>query len=243
MRLVSWNCNTSPRITSPDSAIAAFTKKYSAISQITPLPDVIICQEIARPHPTSSRHHVWYGPLLGRGIYVNVAEPYAIQSHYDEAISRSVVPLTITGPHSFHLLAVWSIPHQPSTRNYVREVYEGVQKYAHFLTSGPAIVIGDFNSNSRWDNQTGTINHSHLVELLESTFNLTSSYYTKHGIVQGQEAEQTFYRYRQPAQGFHIDYCFVPQTWKVDNAQIGHYEDWLSQSDHCPIIVDLSPCG
>jgi exonuclease III len=240
MRLVTWNCNTSPQITRPDSAASAFTAKYTTIFKSIPSPDVIVCQEIARPASTSTHQHVWYGPLLSRGICVSVAEQYRIESHYDESVSRSIVPVTIHGPNSFHLLGVWSIPHKPSMRNYVREVYDGIRKYQHLLTSGPCVVIGDFNSNARWDGDTGALNHTRLVQMLETEFGLISSYHTKCVVAQGEESEYTFYRYRQQTQGFHIDYCFIPRTWTINDVQIGSFENWYTHSDHCPLIVDLS---
>jgi endonuclease/exonuclease/phosphatase family metal-dependent hydrolase len=241
MRVVTWNCNTSPQIRRPESALAAFTTKYNLLSQRIASPDIVVLQEVARPQPTCTPHKVWHGPMISRGIGVLVAEQYRIESHYDEAISRSVVPVTMSGPLSLTLLAVWSIPHQPSARNYVREVYNGILGYQHLLTAGPAVVVGDFNNNARWDRESGAINQTTLVQLLDSEFGLVSAYHTHHALPHGQECDPTYYHYRQYARPFHIDYCFIPKAWTIADVQIGSFDEWHAVSDHCPLIVDCMP--
>jgi endonuclease/exonuclease/phosphatase family metal-dependent hydrolase len=241
MRIVSWNCNTSPQITRPASAVAAFTTKYNILSQRIPLSDIVVLQEVARPQFTPMPHHIWHGPMISRGIGVVVAEQYRIESHYDEAISRSVVPVTMRGPLSLTVLAVWSVPLQTSARNYVREVYNGILGYRHLLATGPVVVLGDFNSNALWDRSAGAINQTTLVQLLDNEFGLVSAYHTHHTVAPGQERDPTYYHYRQYTRPFHIDYCFIPKAWTITDVRIGTFDEWHADSDHCPLIVDCMP--
>jgi exodeoxyribonuclease III len=241
MRIVTWNCNTSPQIRRPESALAAFTAKCNLLSQRLASSEIVILQEVARPQLTPTPHQVWHGPMMSRGIGVLVAEQYRIESHYDEAISRSVVPVRINGPLSLNLLAVWSIPRQTSARNYAREVYNGILGYRHLLTAGPAVVIGDFNNNARWDRESGAINQSTVAQLLESEFGLVSAYHNHHGVAPGEEPDATYYHYRQVTRPFHIDYCFIPKGWTIGDVQVGSFDEWHADSDHCPLIVDCMP--
>jgi hypothetical protein len=40
------------------------------------------------------------------------------------------------------------------------------------------------------------------------------------------------------------DYAFVPQTWPIQNVDVGKFEDYWAKggmSDHVPIVVTLTP--
>ncbi len=43
-------------------------------------------------------------------------------------------------------------------------------------------------------------------------------------------------------QRYHFDYFFVPTAWrrKIGRVTVGGYETWMSDSDHMPIVVELS---
>ena len=59
---------------------------------------------------------------------------------------------------------------------------------------------------------------------------------------QGEEMLPTFFLQRKEEKPFHIDYVFAHEK-RLDekrwSAQVGSPSEWLSMSDHMPIIVDL----
>ena len=44
------------------------------------------------------------------------------------------------------------------------------------------------------------------------------------------------------SQPFHLDYCFLPETWldRLASVEVGSFADW-PQSDHRPLTVELTP--
>ena len=236
MRLATWNCNTSARITSATTAARVFTAKSKYMSDLQV--DVAVLQEIAQPEIPDTSTTGWFGQLLGRGVGVVTGSAYTLQSYPRDPSVRSVLPFRIFGPISFNLLAVWSCPERTSLRNYVRDVYNGLDRYAALLANGPTVVMGDFNSNATSDRQVGAINHSTLARHLED-HGLASCYHRFFNVVQGQELHPTFYLYRHLDKSFHVDYCFIPAAWHIEDVHVGSYVDWRERSDHCPLVVDV----
>ena len=54
------------------------------------------------------------------------------------------------------------------------------------LTTKPALLIGDFNSNTIWDRKCRESNHSNVVKLLEEK-GILSTYHLYHKQIQGKE--------------------------------------------------------
>lgn len=66
-------------------------------------------------------------------------------------------------------------------------------------------------------------------------------YHTFKNIKFGSEREPTLYFRKNQKTPYHIDYIFAP-TDVVNRAKsfsVGKYEDWISLSDHMPLIADL----
>jgi exodeoxyribonuclease III len=64
---------------------------------------------------------------------------------------------------------------------------------------------------------------------------------------QGSDAEEpTIYWRNRRLDGpsYHIDYCFVPDSWltSITAVTVGRFEKWVGNclSDHVPLIVDLN---
>lgn len=96
---------------------------------------------------------------------------------------------------------------------------------------------GDFNSNSCWDKKHKRRTHSAVVKQL-SDMGLNSCYHNIVNEVQGQESQPTFYLYRNKEKSYHIDYFFYNRD-KLRTFEIGTFDDWISLSDHMPIILDI----
>ncbi len=114
--------------------------------------------------------------------------------------------------------------------------------YAPFLTDAPSVVAGDFNSSSAWDKPNRLTNHALAVTDLQEC-GLASAYHQSAGCPPGAELDPTLFQGRNISSGFHIDYCFAPESWlgAPGRVAVGRPEEWLPISDHMPLIVDLEP--
>jgi len=102
-------------------------------------------------------------------------------------------------------------------------------------------MLGDFNSNSIWDSEyPRTLNHSALVSRLDA-LGMVSAYHAYHDEEHGAETRPTFFLYRHENRPYHIDFAFLPKTWRdhIRNVDLGTFSDWSGHSDHVPLTVDL----
>lgn len=180
---------------------------------------------------------MWFGS--GRkGVGVSTEGQWSVQDRGGAPeVSDSAFPAEVTGPVSFNLLAVWA-QRRPS---YVRAILSSLDHYGEFLRSAPSIVVGDFNSHPRWDKDDQKANHSILAARLRAEFGLVSAFHTfaeRSGNV--VEPATLYYQWKQD-RGFHIDYCFFPESWasRLISVEIGNYQEWAKESDHRPLIVDF----
>jgi endonuclease/exonuclease/phosphatase family metal-dependent hydrolase len=115
-----------------------------------------------------------------------------------------------------------------------------LQAHASFLKTEKAMLIGDLNSNTRWDEWDRWWNHSDVVNDLK-VLGLESCYHRDFNEEQGKETRPTFFMYRKLEKPYHIDYAFLSQAL-LPNAklEIGDIDTWLEHSDHMPVVVDIS---
>ncbi len=155
-------------------------------------------------------------------------------------VPRYAIPLEVTGPNNFLLIAVWSKGGQDSP--YVEGVVRAVELYRKLFTQYRTVLAGDLNSNAIWDgNHRAGLNHSALVKML-SELGLVSSYHFFHREDHGEEKQPTYYFQWKEQRPFHIDYCFIPEAWapKLRRVEIGSYAEWKDRSDHRPLLVELA---
>jgi endonuclease/exonuclease/phosphatase family metal-dependent hydrolase len=226
MILVTWNCCRGP-----------YPKKLALLQSLNA--DIAVLQECPRP-PAESDHCVWFGDNPRQGIAIIAKPPYSLtRLPTRRAVPKFIVPVAVTGPRSFSMLAVWSKARQK--HNYVEAVVKAVRIYRELLAAGPAVVLGDFNSNTIWDkSHLADRNHSALVKMLGS-MNLVSAYHAHFNEAHGAETRPTYYFQWKERQPFHLDYCFVPAGWirPGTRVQVARYEEWKQHSDHRPLIVEL----
>lgn len=225
MRLVTWNC-----------CRGRFERKVPLLAPLAF--DVAVVQECSIPsQPDAST--LWFGDNPTQGVAVVATPEYELAPlATDLELPRYVIPVQVSGPVSFLLLAVWT--HREPT--YVDPLLRAIGLFGDQMAAQPTVVMGDFNSNACWDHQHNPArNHSALVARLHE-LGLVSSYHSWTGNAHGAEDHPTFYfRWRQH-EPFHIDYCFVPQSWapKLTSVSVGGYEKWCRASDHRPLIVDVA---
>jgi hypothetical protein len=224
MRIVAWNCCRGP-----------IASKVAALEALRP--DVAIISEALEPDKESARL-LWFPSSTSRlGIQVRCFGQHKIKRLRAAVdLPTCVVPVRVTGPTNFNLLAVWTRP-DPS---YTQAFLNGLSAYAHLLRRGPTVVAGDFNGNPVFDKPTArnkwwTRGFTQLHEA-----GLVSAYHQFNGAAFGAERHPTHHFLRKPARPFHIDFCFVPRTWaqrKLD-VLVAAGPEWAALSDHFPLVVD-----
>jgi endonuclease/exonuclease/phosphatase family metal-dependent hydrolase len=124
--------------------------------------------------------------------------------------------------------------------SYVGQLALAITRYRDFIGANPTIIVGDFNSNQLWDRKPRIGNHSWVVETLKQQ-GLVSVYHAWSGEAHGEETAKTWYMYRKRETIYHIDYCFVPQSWltRLHSFAVGEVELWLALSDHLPLFVEF----
>lgn len=221
MRIVTWNCCRGP-----------FEKKLAALKGLTP--DIAILTEATRPSEETDQVLWFPSGASSLGIQVRASGEYKIDRIPAADLPNCVVPVRVTGPHSFNLLAVWTWP-APS---YIKAFMKGLTAYAGLLDSSETVVAGDFNGNPAFDEPRTKIKLSMAFAQLQEA-GLVSAYHHVHAVPWGGERHATHHYLRKPDRPFHIDFCFVPQAWadKGLEVHVSTGPEWNSLSDHFPILV------
>lgn len=224
MRIAMWNCCRASR-TNTRSAVAALGAS------------VVVLQEARRP-PDEHDGEIWLGPNPRNGLEAIPGSGWRVTLGPTESTAPwSVAPLVIDGPIQLHLLMVWT----RKEHGYLIGLDAALTAYADFLTSAPAIVLGDFNSNIKWDNPKLVTDFSRVAGRLDSEFGLVSAYHTWFEEAFGSESRPTHYFWRQRARPFHIDFCFIPRSMvpSLTSVAVLDAPPWDALSDHRPLVIDV----
>jgi exonuclease III len=225
MRILTWNC-----CQRAFAGTAGFARELR--------PDVAVLQECGRPDGEESSRVRWIGENPRKGIAVLAGDGYAVEPvAAREDVPRWIVPFRVTGPRELTLVAGWALP---TGSSYARTVLRGIAAYADLIASGPAVVAGDFNTNSALDRGRRDWTHARVVDAL-AELGLASAYHHFRGEAHGAETAPTYFHLRRREQPFHIDYCFVPRAWadRLAGVRVGTFDEWAGRSDHRPLVVDL----
>jgi exonuclease III len=225
MRIVTWNCFKGDPKT-----------RFNQLSAINP--DICVLQECSKPTSENDRSVLWFGDNPRKGVGVVAASSYQIAvSPCQPIIEDTAYPVLITTPDEqiIHLLAIWSKPHP----TYVEAIARCLEVYADFLCAAPSIVVGDFNSHSRWDKPKRAWTHTRLVQHLDNYFGLVSAF---HAANPGIPEPATLYWRWNEQRPYHIDYCFIPNNWvsRISETYVGNYDEWKTESDHRPLLIEIS---
>jgi len=229
MRILTWNCNRGPA-----------AKKIQLIAPLKPT--ISILQECPRPKEDDPST-LWFGDNPRQGVAVLASSGYSISPVLAREVPRYCIPIQVAGPTSFLLLAAWA--KKDLHYRYVKGIIRAVECYADLIAAQPTVIAGDFNSNKIWDyKRPSHLNHSGLVQSL-AALGLVSAYHQFHGEDQGSESRPTLYMLKKQDRPYHVDYCFVPQSWTahIKSVDVGTYEAWVNYSDHCPLVVDTALPG
>lgn len=233
MRIITWNCQ------------GAFRKKKNFILAFKP--DILIVQECEHPDlldfglfTQRPFDILWNGDNKHKGLGVFSFGNYKFQlSEINNPSIKIIIPIYVTGGKiDFTLFAIWANNRNDPDGQYVEQVWKAVNYYDQLLNIGPSILTGDFNSNKIWDRKHRIANHSAVVDKLADK-NIVSVYHRLLNQEQGKENHPTFFLQRNKNKPYHIDYCFASNDLycRVKEIEIGTYENWISYSDHTPLMV------
>jgi len=234
MRLITWNCK------------GRFREKHVSASALRP--DILIvpeCEKLSSlTQPIDSapiRSYEWVGINRGKGLGVISYGDYIMEvhSHYD-ARHQWIIPLCISGPTTFLLFAVWTLPVGDLGGRYVRPLFEALETYKALMNTSDIVWAGDFNSSFLFDTPLRKYKFRDFVALLAHN-GIHSLYHHYSKCEHGQEPEKTFYLHHHPNKGHHIDYVFASNTFHAHglSVSIGLHSDWSKLSDHVPLICDV----
>jgi exodeoxyribonuclease III len=225
MRIATWNCYRGPCL-----------ERASELASLDP--DVVVLQECGRPEGALANQHAWFGANPAHGVGIVARPPFKVTpAPLNSRVDHSAYPAIITGPAHFHILAMWALP-RPS---YIRAVLDALDAYSSFLTAAPSVVVGDFNCFAQWNGSAPSKRHVELSRRLADDLGLVSAYHAAPDYNPNiKECPTHFWRWSE-AHPFHIDYCFVPASWKdaIRSVHVAPFSEQQWRSDHRPVVVDL----
>ncbi len=231
MKIVSWNC------------AGAMRKKFSALSEISA--DIFVLQECENPEFSKddafkawATNYLWVGENKHKGLAV-VAKGDIKLTQLDRDAGNLQLFLPCLLNDELTLVAIWTKQANSPNFQYIGQLWKYLQLHGDKLNRPKTLLLGDFNSNTRWDEWDRWWNHSDVVRHLTDA-NIHSLYHQQSVEIQGAETTPTFYMHRRIDKPYHIDYAFLSKD-VLDRAslKIGAADDWLRHSDHMPLQITI----
>jgi len=229
LRLVTWNCRS--------GSVAGRLDDLRVLA-----PDIVFLQEC---DPASDGHAA--GVVCSRsiktrkGIALCAAHSCRCRARTLLAGSgRAAIAVTVSQPIRFTAIGVWA-----QATHYADDVMRTLRAHASVVRGAPAVVFGDFNSGtSLTRSATSSRHHQRLVEAF-AALGLVSAYHAFHRVDHGGEHDATYFHQFNAAKPWHIDFCFVPQSWvsRIVNVAVIDGAEWRRRSDHLPLLVDVRLAG
>jgi hypothetical protein len=164
----------------------------------------------------------WFGDNPNKGLGILVARPWGIVES-KESQYKWIVPLRISDPVNFLLIAVWASQVGKNLKdNYIVRVHRAVETNPGWFNGQPIVLCGDFNSNAIWDKKRKEGNHSAVVKFLGHR-KIVSAYHHFFSEEHGRETRPTHYFWHRKNRGFHIDYLFLSEHWatRIRDVEVG----------------------
>ena len=208
--------------------------------------DIMVIQECSRKftkqiNRTEGWSSAWFGRNSNKGLGVIVRAPWIIREA--KALEPQwIAKLVVDGPLPFDLYPVWACVGIRRAEAYIGQVHRLLDILERTRPANATIIVGDFNSNSIWDGGRRINDHSAAVKRLRN-LGLESAYHAFFKQTQGAEEHPTFWFTKNKKKVYHLDYIFLSEQLfpKLKHVEVGHHKDWLSFSDHAPVVVDLDP--
>lgn len=223
----------------------AFRKKNAEILNLKP--DILIipeCENEKRlqfgkltPVPND---FLWFRENENKGIGVFSYSDYNFSLIEYSTKFKYVIPIEVKGANNFNLFAVWAMDNKDKwSERYIAQVWLAINHYEGLLDNS-SLLIGDFNSNQIWDSFSRLASHTDVVAYLHAR-SIHSLYHRKYLHKQGEEKHPTLYLHRKQEKPYYIDFCFASENLLINgfDISVGEFEDWISLSDHVPLIIDF----
>jgi endonuclease/exonuclease/phosphatase family metal-dependent hydrolase len=224
MRVGTWNCQT------------GLDSNWGVVEALDA--DVVTVQECGAGVEAQAKSHEgwtceWQPGRWHKGLAVLARPPYRIESRED--LGPSSVSAIIFGPDRFRFVGFWAMTPKDAGFEYPEQAMRLIERLP--VDDLPTVVAGDFNASK-------SVPHLSNVERLRAR-GLVSAYHALHGVPHKAFKEQhptSYYRWRK-SRGYHMDFVFVPYTWRIESVEVGTYEDYpgMKLSDHVPVIVTVHP--
>lgn len=248
MKVVSWNC------------AGALRKKTHRIDSLDA--DILVIQECENPDESTKEYRTWAGDYCwvgksknkGLGIFpknghqirrfdweghfkIDGLKTKSSSTHWRTKDLELFLPFSIND--HFTVLGVWTKGNDEQAFSYIGQFWKYLQIHSDELKKPNTIIIGDFNSNAIWDKKDRWWSHSDIVEELMD-MGIQSIYHYQEKEKQGNELKPTFYHRKNLNRPYHIDYAFCTNDiLQFCKLKIGKHEDWLSISDHVPLLLEI----
>ena len=181
----------------------------------------------------------------GIGVFSDKLKITIIPEHNKDF--RYLVPFKVSNDDfEFILFAVWTKEKDKENKktSYTRQVWDAINfdSYIKHLSSS-VLLIGDFNSNNRWETDYKRDNVPSHQEIIDKLFeyDIESAYHKYYKCENGKEKDPTELYMMDINKKYHVDYCFLSNNFKLKEVKIGNLTEWANAkySDHCPISVEF----
>ena len=195
--------------------------------------DLVALQECRRPDGDSPSV-IWRGKHEQQGAsVVSTSEALPVEPIEIPSLHPTVVPVVVQAPEPFVFVGVWT--HPP----FNKVAWSAMTACVAAADGLPVVAAGDFNSSPRVQGQER--DSERFLERMREELGLVSAWHHCTGEAHGEETRATYYHLRKESDPFHIDYCFLPETWmdRLTGVEVGTFGGW-PQSDHRPLTVDIA---
>ncbi len=226
LRIVGWNCS---------GGLAKKTEHLLALK-----PDIAIISECARAFTDlgALRQVGWTGdyPTKGLGVF---ARPELGGRVVDLDTTRQWFMPVQFDAIGFGVLAVWAMNADgKEDRPPYGRTHAALAHHAAFVADAD-LVIGDFNDNVRWDKKRKPSFATTTRMLSDAGY--VNLYYLMTGEMPGSESVGTISFRRDVTKPYLIDHAFLRRSRvaELDRFNVEAASDWLHESDHVPLVLDL----
>lgn len=226
MRVITWNCNLK------------FKEKFGLVNSYDP--DICFIQECEKLNSDffPNYKYFWTGRNENKGLGVLTKKS---DFFVDESHNKDLINFLPIASDNLKLLGVWSFNHRASKfgDGVSGKTIDAINFYKDWFgdNSEKCIVAGDFNNSIIWDKKGNDNNfnniNDHFVDL-----GFESNYHKLKGEIFGKESSATFFHTKKELKKYHIDYIYSKNLSPLD-LKVGSYSEWISYSDHSPLIVEL----